>query len=59
MEYASRPVNQYHEVFAETFTKAICESLSEQDALPTKNPFEILKKYPPEFFKILYKVINI
>lgn len=58
-EYASRPVNQYHEVFAETFTKAICESLSEQDALPTKNPFEILKKYPPEFFKILYKVINI
>ena len=56
--YATKPRNQYHEVFTETFTKLICDSLSD-DAMPKANPLDGLKRLPPEFLKILYKVLNI
>ncbi len=57
--YATLPLNQYHEVFAETFTKLICDCISDKDILPTKNPLDELLKYPPKFLAILTKVINI
>ena len=58
-KYAAKPLNQYHEVFAEFFTKLICESLSSKTALPNKNPFENIQKYPKEFLSIIAKIINI
>lgn len=54
--YSSLPKNQYHEVFAETFTKLICDSLSDDTSLPIKNPLDELKKYPTEFLNILHKI---
>ncbi len=58
-EYAAKPHNQYHEVFAETFSKIICASLSPKDALPQKNPMELLAALPKEFLGILHKILNI
>ncbi len=54
--YSSYPKNQYHEVFAETFTKLICDSLSDKTSLPIKNPLDKLKKYPIEFLNIIIKL---
>ncbi len=57
-EYSTHPKNQYHEVFAEFFTKLICDTLSENSALPIKNPSELLKKYPKELLDIISKILN-
>lgn len=57
--YSTLPFNQYHEVFAETFTQLICNTLSKDNALPVANPLENLKKYPKEFLKILFKVLQV
>ncbi len=54
-KYATGKQNQYHEVFAETFTKLICASLSEH-GMPNKNPIELLKKLNPSFIVILQKI---
>ena len=57
-KYAATSINQYHEVFAETFTKLICDCLSDKNSMPVKNPFEELKKYSPKFLKIFQKIIS-
>ena len=56
-DYSTQPRNQYHEVFAETFTKLICDSLA--GIRPVANPLESLKNYPKEFLDILFKVLQI
>ena len=56
---ATEPLNQYHEVFADTFTKSICDSLTMNDCLLSKNPLENFKQYPKEFINIIKKVLNI
>lgn len=56
--YSTTSKGQYHEVFAETFTKIFCESFSPELKF-TKNPFETIKTYPTSFLKILAKVINV
>lgn len=58
-EYATKPLNQYHEVFADTFTKLICDSLSAAKFLPAENPLDKLREYPNEFIKIVKKVLNV
>lgn len=57
-KYATTSLNQYHEIFAETFTKLICENLNE-DAKLNANPFEKIKEYPHDFLMILTKVLNV
>ena len=54
--YSLSPENQYHEVFAETFTKLICNCLSEKDSTLTSNPIDELKKLPKEFLLIIQKL---
>ena len=54
-EYSTLPENQYLEIFSETFTKLICESLDGVELV--HNPIESFKKLPVEFQKILKKVI--
>lgn len=58
-KYSTNSLNQYHEIFAEFFTKLICDTLSEKNGLPTKDPKDELKKYPKEFLSILAKILNI
>ena len=58
-EYSTHPINQYHEVFAEFFTKLICDTLSEKTALPVKNPKDEIKKYPKELLSIITKVLQV
>lgn len=55
-KYAASSKNQYHEVFAETFTKMICNSLSDKDSMPIKNPMDELKNFPKEFLSIVQKL---
>ncbi len=55
-KYAATSKNQYHEVFAETFTQVICKCLSDKDSLPIKNPLDELKTYPREFINIIKKL---
>ena len=55
-KYAATSKNQYHEVFAETFTQVICKCLSDKDSLPIKNPLDEFKKYPKEFINIIKKL---
>lgn len=57
--YSSYSKNQYHEVFAETFTKLICDSLSDKTSLPIKNPLDKLKSYPIEFLNIIIKLFKL
>ena len=57
-KYAATSINQYHEVFAETFTKLICDCLSDKNSMPVTTPFEELKKYSPKFLKIFQKIIS-
>ena len=57
-EYATKPLNQYLEILAETMSKFICDSLSE-DCKLKKNPFDLIKKTPKEFQEILIKSINL
>lgn len=54
-KYATTPNNQYHEVFAETFTKLICACLSANSSL-VSNPLDELKKQPKEFLAIIKKL---
>ena len=56
-EYATKPNNQYLEIFAEACTKYICESLS-PDCNLIKDPLDSLKKSPREFQKILKKILE-
>ena len=56
---ATEPLNQYHEVFADTFTKSICNSLAINDCMPYKNPLESFKQYPKEFINIIKKVLDV
>lgn len=56
-KYATTAKNQYHEIFAETFTKLFCNAISPQDLCLKKNPIEELKKYPKDFQKIIKKII--
>lgn len=58
-EYSTHSKNQYHEVFAEFFTKLICDTLSEKTAMPVKNPKDEIKKYPKEFLSIITKVLQV
>ena len=53
-KYSTQPINQYLEIFSETFTKFICNSL--KNGRLNNNPFEQIKKTSPEFQKILHKV---
>ena len=55
--YSTIKTNQYHEVFSETFTKIICDSLKGIDIV--KNPIDVLKNMPIEFRKIIAKVISL
>ena len=57
--YATKPINQYHEVFAETFTQLICNSLSDNNSLPLKNPLDELQNYSKDFLKILSKILSV
>lgn len=54
-EYSTLPINQYLEVFSETFTKFICASLKGTEL--SKNPIELLKNSPKEFQNIIKKVV--
>lgn len=56
-KYSTTKINQYHEVFSETFTKIICDSLKGIDIV--KNPMDVLKNMPIEFRKIITKVISL
>jgi len=51
--------SQYSEVFAESWTKFICESLSEDCTSFIKNPLDILKSTPIEFQNLLQKISDI
>lgn len=57
--YACGTTNQYHEVFAETFTKIICDSISDKDCQLIKNPLNILRNYPKDFLQIFKKVMTL
>lgn len=57
-EYSTTSRNQYHEVFAETFTQLICKSLSPNSCSLMNNPLEILKGYPSQFLAIIMKVFS-
>lgn len=52
--YSTQPLNQYLEIFSETFTKFICDSL--KNGVLVDNPLARLKKTTPEFQKIFKKV---
>lgn len=51
--------SQYTETFAESWTKFICESLSEDCTSFKKNPVDVLKSMPKEFQELLKKVTDI
>ena len=55
-KYATTSENQYHEVFAETFTQVICKCLSDKNSLPVKDPIDEFKQYPKEFINIIKKI---
>lgn len=55
-QYATTSQNQYHEVFAETFTKLICNCLSAENSTLCSNPIDELKKLPKEFLTIVKKL---
>lgn len=58
--YALSPeYGQYQEIFAEAWTKFICESLADDCVTFKKNPLDILKSTPKEFQAILEKVSKI
>ena len=59
-EFASaQEKNQYPEVFAEAWTKFICNSLNKDCSGFDKDPIDELKKTPKEFQTILKKVSDI
>lgn len=56
--YSLSPENQYHEVFAETFTRLICNCLSEKDSMPVKNPLDDIKSFTSDFLQIIAKLFQ-
>ena len=54
-EYSTQPINQYFEIFSETFTKFICDSLKGIELV--KNPLELFNKSPKEFKDIVKRII--
>ena len=56
---ASRNVNQYAETFAESWTKFICDSLSDDCTTFKKNPLDLMRATPKEFQEILKKVSQV
>lgn len=56
---ASRNTNQYAETFAESWTKFICESLSDDCRTFKKNPLDLMRAMPKEFQEILKKVSQV
>ena len=52
-------VGQYAEIFAEAWTKFICNSLNKECTGFIKDPIEELKKTPKEFRRILKKVSSV
>lgn len=58
-KYATTSQNQYHEVFAETFTQLFCNAISSNGCSLIKNPIDNLKNYPREFRVILKKVFDV
>ena len=52
--YATQSINQYLEIFSETLTKIICDSISGTNF--KQNPIEELKKTPKEFQIIFNKI---
>lgn len=56
--YSAKPQNQYMEVFSETFTKLICDSLSKDCTHLDKNPAKLLENTSDEFQNIVSKVIS-
>ena len=52
----SKEEGQYPELFAESWTKFICEALSDDCKSFVKNPIDIFKSMPKEFQNILEKV---
>lgn len=55
-EYATKPINQYLEVFSETFTKFICKSLKGAELF--KNPLDEIKNSNLDFQNIIQKVCH-
>lgn len=55
-EYATKPQNQYLEIFSEAFTKFICDSLNGIEIV--KNPIDQLIKTNKDFQNVLKKVIR-
>lgn len=55
----SKEVGQYPELFAESWTKFICEALSEDSKSFSKNPVDLLKSMPKEFQRLLDKVSQV
>ena len=55
-EYATKPINQYLEVFSETFTKFICNSLKGAELF--KNPLDEIKNSNSDFQNIIQKVCH-
>lgn len=55
-EYATKPENQYFEVFSEAVTKFICNSLSGVKII--KNPTDLFKQTSKDFQNIIKKVLN-
>lgn len=56
---AMQPLNQYHEVFANTFTKIICSSLNKNNLTINNNPLELFKNYPRNFIEIIKKILDV
>ena len=55
---ASCKFNQYTEIFVESWTKFICDSLSDDCRTFKNNPLDLMKATPKEFQEILKKVSN-
>ena len=55
----SKEEGQYPELFAESWTKFICESLSDDCESFAKNPVDILKSMPKEFQSLLEKISQV
>lgn len=56
-EYATYPINQYQEIFSETFTKFICNSLKGIELV--SNPLDQLYKTNKAFQEILNKILQL
>ena len=55
----SKEESQYPELFAESWTKFICEALSKDCQSFSKNPVDILKSMPKEFQTLMDKISQV